>query len=143
MRFVTVLIVSVLLSGQSLACSCLAPNDKTATDAFNKADVIVKAEVVAASEGFSERGPLLQLDIKEVIKGQDVPDFITANYNLNLPACGHRFEPEQRVTLALYDTRDVELRRDNARGYGFRVMISCYQDQVRYFLEQQNSQEIN
>ena len=143
MKFLGVFFICIFISAKVFACSCMEPSKETAIESYNQSDVIVRASVVEVSEGFSSLGPLVRLDVHEVIKGKDIPDFITANYNINLAACGQRFTEGEEVVLALYDTRDVRLRVDNARGYGFRVMISCYQQDVRYFLDNLENKEEN
>ena len=54
MRFL-IFIAVLFISGRAVACSCTAPNDETAKNAYNEADVIITAQVVAASDGWTLR----------------------------------------------------------------------------------------
>jgi hypothetical protein len=119
----------------AMACSCLEPNDKTASESYKKSDVIVKGRIQSASSGWSEMGPMVKIEVIDVIKGNEVPDIITSNYNNFPAACGHDLKAGEEAIFALYDTRSLTVTNNNLRGYGFRMMVSCHQNQVRHYIE--------
>lgn len=135
MRIIFLSLLLCFVAMPAWACRCLAPSDDHAMMSYQEADVVVKATITSASEGFSNLGPILKMDVIDVIKGEDIPESITANYNNVTAACGNEFTVEQDYIVALYDTRSLILADSNPRGYGFRVMVSCHQNQIRYYLK--------
>jgi hypothetical protein len=119
----------------ALACSCLKPDDKESAKHFNEADIVIYARIINPSKGFTQAGPLLNVETLHVIKGQDVPKTMNINYNNNAAACGHVFEKGEEAILAIYDTRQIS--SSQTRGYGFRLMSLCQQYQVRHHVKQQ------
>lgn len=117
------------------ACSCVAPTMEQGALSFNKSDVIVKGIVTEDSMGWGGRKPMIKLTVEDVIKGKNIPEEITIDYNANTAACGNDFTVNEKYVLALYDTRALTLSDDNKRGYGFRVMVSCHQMQIRNYIE--------
>jgi hypothetical protein len=140
-RFLFIALLFVPVPSIAMACSCLEPNDKTAAESYKKADIIVSGKILSASGGWSEMGPMLKIEVIDVIKGDNIPDIMTVNYN-NLPAaCGHDLKAGDEAIFALYDTRSLTVTNNNVRGYGFRMMVSCHQYQVKHYLDKINKKE--
>jgi hypothetical protein len=129
------IVITIISSVSAMACSCLAPYDEQAKDAFEKADIIAEFNIINASKGWGSAGPIAQIEPIKIYKGENIPETINTNYNNNVTTCGNILKGQETLLLGLYDTRDIELRADNARGYGFRVMHSCYQGNIRYYIE--------
>ena len=53
----------------------MKPTKRSAKETYNRADAVVMAEIVRASAGFEDRGPLVQLNVKEVLKGAEHSGF--------------------------------------------------------------------
>lgn len=123
------------------ACECLAPTLEQGKKSYDGADIVIKAKILSVSAGWGSTSPIVKLQVNNVIKGDNVPNIITANYNENHVACGNEFTLNQTAIIALYDTRPLMVTAANMRGYGFRVMMSCHQDQVRYYLKKQPEKE--
>jgi hypothetical protein len=119
----------------AMACRCMAPSDELAANSFKEADSVIEATVLSASAGWGSTAPIIKFQVKNVIKGHDIPDLITADYNPNSAACGNNYEIGETVIVALYDTRSLIINDANTRGYGFRVMISCHQEQVEHYVK--------
>lgn len=134
MRLYLLILLSFFIATPVWACKCAAPNNALAKISYDKADIVIKAHAVYTSDGWDDTGPLLKIRVDEVIKGHNIPDEITANYNDHTAACGNYFEQGTDYIIALYDTRSLILTDNNSRGYGFRVMISCEQYQVRHYI---------
>lgn len=135
MRVIALVLLLSFISLPALACSCMAPNAESAMESYNEADVVVEAKILNTSDGWDNTGPLVKMRIIDVIKGQDILDEITVNYN-NVPAnCGNEFFEDETYIVGLYDTRSVVLSESNARGYGFRMMVSCHQEGIRYYIK--------
>lgn len=141
MRIIILTLLLCAFSLPALACRCVAPNDKLAEQSYNEADIVVNAEILNVSDGWDNTGPLVKMKINSVIKGDEIPDEITANYNDTTAACGNEFAVGEKYIIALYDTRSLLLTANNSRGYGFRVMISCHQNQVRYYINNKDKEE--
>ena len=122
------------------ACQCLPPSIEKAKKSYDDADVVIDAKVTNLSGGWGSTSPMVKLQVNTVIKGNDIPKLITADYNENHAACGNDFTVGQTAIIALYDTRSLMVTDANARGYGFRVMISCHQEQVRYYVDRMDNQ---
>jgi len=133
--FILVTSLFVMVAGTAMACSCLAPNKDSAQQTYQQADIIIRANIGSVSLGWNGLSPRVRLNVLDVMRGNRVPDLITAEYNTNTAACGQNFRAGEDVILALYDIRDPSLLADNDYGYGFRVMTSCDQAQIQYFLE--------
>lgn len=121
-------------------CMCYDYTEKRGAKSFFDADVVIGGDIVKASEGFSNLGPLLKITPVEIYKGNNLPELMTANYNSTPAACGNRFAVGEHYIIALYDTRTIGVQNNNTRGYGFRVMYSCVQDEVRRYLSETNMQ---
>lgn len=141
MRFACLSIFLCLLAFPALACRCVAPSMDQGMVSYQEADIIIKGTVTSSSNGFSDTGPMLKIDIIDVIKGDNIPSAITANFNNVTAACGNEFTVGDDYIIALYDTRSLTLSDNNARGFGFRVMISCHQDQIRHYIENLEKEE--
>ena len=133
--FLLVCIMAALTPSIALACECLPPSDEMAKKSYEDADIVIKASIMQASKGWSVTGPIARLQVLSIYKGENVPDIITINYNNQPSACGMALEEGNTTTLALYDTRSLVLNSSNTRGFGFRSMISCSQDQVQYYID--------
>ena len=118
-----------------MACGCVAPNRELSQEFFAKTDVIVKGRIISVSGGWSAMGPMAKIEIIEVIKGKNIPEIMTANYNNMAAACGHDLVEGAEDIFGFYDTRSLVIADNNSRGYGFRLMNSCHQSQIRYYLE--------
>lgn len=135
---ITLCLLLTLSVSQAQACECKAPRPQKAAKAYNDADIIVNGKIDTVSGGFHELGPMVRIKINKVIKGNDNPEMITANYNPNTYVCGHEFKKGEEHTLALYDTRGLGVTDRNTRGYGYRVMIACDQKLVKHHMKQMN-----
>lgn len=125
----------IISASHGWACSCTAPNKDSSKEAFAQSDVVIDAEIISASKGWSEIGPLLKVRSNKIYKGENIPDIMMINYNDHTAACGNQFKSGDNAILAIYDTRSVNLDDNNTRGYGFRLMVSCQQSQVRHYIK--------
>lgn len=130
-----------MISSSAWACSCVAPTMIEGAKSFNTTDIIVKGIVTEDSMGWEGRRPIITFEIEDVMKGQNIPDNITIDYNPSTAACGHNFTVGEDYILALYDTRTINLTDENKRGYGFRIMTSCHQTQVRNYIQNKESEK--
>jgi len=133
------LILFIFIATPALSCSCISPTIEEGEKSYNKSDVIIKGTIIENSNGWQGRKPILKIKVDDVIKGRDIPDQITVDYNPNTAACGNEFIANKGYVLALYDTRTLMLSDDNKRGYGFRVMVSCHQMQIRNYIKYKES----
>ena len=130
----------VLAPSFAWACRCYPPDDTVASKAYEEADIVIRAEIINPSKGFTQSGPLLTVNTIDVIKGENVPATLNLNYN-NVPAaCGSYFEKGQITVIGIYDTRDMS-KTDAARGYGYRLMSSCQLDYIRYYVDHMKTQQ--
>lgn len=129
------LFLTLIMPSVAMACQCMPPSDELAQKSFEDSDIVVNGIVTQVSGGWGSQEPMIKLQINTIYKGGNIPDIITVNYNENSAACGNDFEPNQSVTIALYDTRSLMVTEANTRGYGFRAMISCHQYQVRHYVD--------
>lgn len=136
--FLSLIILFTLYAPASHACTCKPIKPSESEKFYNEADAIVTGEIKTISGGFGGQGPMIKMDVENVIKGENIPDLLTANYNIHPHLCGHEFNVGETHTLALYDTRGLGITRENTRGYGFRVMISCFQEAIKKQLEKMN-----
>ena len=130
-----------LTSINVLACECIPTTDQMAEKSFTEADLVVKATLVSPSPGWGSNSGLVRVHIEEVIKGEeDLPEIITVNYNSNSAVCGHEFTEGQKGIFAMYDTRSIGLTNEGNRGYGFRMLVSCDQVNVRHHVDKMISE---
>ena len=143
MRFYLLLFILLCFSPlPALACSCVKPNMEQGQKSFENSDIVIKATVLSISKGFKGSGPMMKLKVDELIKGDNIPDAISVNYNSSLSACGNNYDVGSEYIFALYDTRSVILNPNNTRGYGYRVMISCHQNQVKYYIDHRKNKTL-
>lgn len=142
MRLFFMTVFFSLLSVHAIACSCIAPSIEGGRKSFKEADVVINGTIIEKSGGWQSMRPIVKIQIHEIFKGNNIPDIITADYNPSTAACGNELKVNTTYDLALYDTRSIMVTDGNNRGYGFRVMISCHQDQVRYYLRNKDKKII-
>ena len=129
------LVILILIPSFAMACSCVAPKNDLALEYYEKTDVIIKGKIISASGGWSTMGPMTKIEVIEIIKGDDIPHTMTVNYNNLSAACGHDLVEGEENIFAIYDTRSLVITDNNSRGYGFRLMSSCHQIQIRHYLQ--------
>ncbi len=134
--FIAVLIIGFMMPVAAMACSCQTPTEAKAKKAYAITEVIVRARVEQVSGGWGTMNPTLRLGVTEVLKGENIPETIMANYNSNTAACGYSYKEGDEDIFALFDTREIGLTANNARGYGYRLMQACHGANVKYFIEE-------
>jgi len=138
---IVIFILAIFFSFSALACSCVAPNMEQGTKAYNQSDVVLKGTITNKSDGWEGLRPLITVNVIDVIKGYDIPENLTADYNKNTAACGNNFNVGDDYIIAMFDTRSLILTDENIRGYGFRAMPSCHQYQVRDYIKNKQKKE--
>jgi hypothetical protein len=123
------------------ACECLQPTREQAAKTYEDADIIINARIINPSRGFTQAGPIVTIEVLEVIKGNNFPNEMKVNYNPNAAACGTELIHEEQRVVALYDTRALGPSIANTRGYGFRLMSACQQLAVQEALKNLQEKE--
>jgi hypothetical protein len=140
MRFIVFVLFLLVISMPAYACKCSVLSQEYGLKTTQKADIIIKGEITSVSHGLANAGPIIKIKPLEIIKGDiDLKDIIRVTYNSNLQACGHSFTEGQTGTWGLYDTRGMPYDVLNRKGYGFRMMTACDQNQIQNYIQKEGN----
>lgn len=135
---VFVLLLTMGFSPSAHACKCAKPTIDTATQTFAETNAVILAEPVFFSKGWGGNKPLVKLKVLHTYKGS-VADEVTAQYNSMTAACGLALETGKKYILGMADlfTESKNLSREG----GFRLLSSCQQDNLYYYLMKLDAEE--